>query len=72
MFTYQGTELRCSPIPVENWIELIKRERARTLAADEEQVAFGQPGLNGGKVYRLKQLRLEQLTDPCYLVAWPS
>src|SRR5215510_2382489 len=70
MLTEKATGLHGYPIPVEQGIELVERERPRTASADEEQVALGEAGLNGRDVDGLQQLGLEQLTDPGNLVAW--
>jgi hypothetical protein len=72
VFSTKETPLKCDPIPGEQGIEFAEGEVRRTLGVDEEKVTFCKARLNRGHVERLKELRLEQFTDPCDLVARQS
>ena len=70
MFPGKATYLYGKPIAVEQGIELVEGEGARTASANQEQVALGETGLNGRDIERLQQLGLEQFTDSGDLMAW--
>src|SRR5262245_45852623 len=69
MLAAESARLECNSIPIEQRIKLEEGSCAGALAADQEQIALGERGLNGRNVDGLKQLRLEQLADPGDLVA---
>ena len=72
IFTGKAGRLERNPIPGEQGIELVEGETRRACGANEEEVALGETGLNGSDVDGLKQLGLEQFTDPGDLVARQS
>ena len=69
IFTGEAARLEINPIPVENRIELVEGKTRGASGTDEKQIAFREARLNGCHIQRLKQLRLEKLTDPGNLVA---
>ena len=68
ILTGEAARLERNPVPREQWVELIEGKRSRASRADEKQIALGKVRLYGSRIQRLKQLRLEQLTDPGDLV----
>src|SRR5436190_616357 len=69
IFTSKPARLKINPVSVEERIELVERQTCRTSGTEKKQIAFCETRLNRRSIQRLKQLRLQQFTDPSNLMA---